>query len=267
MDGEKSVTIRYDFDHDFNRGDIVDLVNQNGHKLTEAKIVTQCELRADWISFADFEGHRRYTTTGELLEELSEYYPDAHLHPKVVLDVIVFETDLIVTDSRQPVATDGGTSSDGMERIDEDPNAETGDTRVRIDPGENDTYVLKREKYGLIEFATEKMGDDESFERYDWHLDEKFVLHGDSEAKQFTSMLAEEDAFDPTTLFFRQFSPDDIDLEPVRERIEMTMGALFENRAGAERHLQHAHAEIGGEKEDLYRYVDTDADRNGGGPA
>ncbi|GAB3669615.1 hypothetical protein GCM10028856_17560 [Halopiger thermotolerans] len=98
MDGEKTVTIRYDFEHEFEQGDLVDLVNQNGHKLTTAKIVTQCELRADWIAFADFEGHRRYTTTGELLEELSEYYSDANLHPKIVLDVIVFETDLIMAD-------------------------------------------------------------------------------------------------------------------------------------------------------------------------
>lgn len=108
MDGEKCVTIRYEFEHDLDRGDIVDLVNQNGHKLTAAKIVTQCELRADWIPFADFEGHRRYTTTGELLDELSEYYPDAPLHPKVVLDVIVFETDLIITD--------GGQTADGTEQ-------------------------------------------------------------------------------------------------------------------------------------------------------
>lgn len=91
-----------------------------------------------------------------------------------------------------------------MERIDEDEDAVAGDTRIRVESGENDTYVLKREKYGLVQFATESMGDDESFERYDWHGDEKFVLRGKSEAEQFSSLLAKEGAFDPNVLFFRQ---------------------------------------------------------------
>lgn len=94
------------------------------------------------------------------------------------------------------IRTDGG-----MDRIDEDESATTGDTRIRIDTGEHDTYVLRREKYGLVEF--ESCGDD-AFERYDWHTDETFVLRGDSEAKQFAFMLSEEGAFDPNILFFRQ---------------------------------------------------------------
>lgn len=96
-------------------------------------------------------------------------------------------------------------SASEMERIDEDPNAETDDTRVRVESGENGTYVLRRERYSLVEFETETMADDgDAFERYDWHTDEKFVLRGDSEAKQFSSMLSDEGAFDPNVLFFRQ---------------------------------------------------------------
>ncbi|AAM88749.1 ASCH domain-containing protein [Natrialba phage PhiCh1] len=101
MDGEKTVTIRYEFEHEFEQGDVINLLNQNGHKLTTAKAVTQFELRADWVSFADFEGHRRYTTTGELLDELAEYYPGEPIGPETVLDVIVFETDLIIADGGQ----------------------------------------------------------------------------------------------------------------------------------------------------------------------
>ena len=92
-------------------------------------------------------------------------------------------------------------SRDGMERIDEDPDAVTGDTRVRVEADDHDTYVLCREKYGLAEF--ESAGEN-AFERYDWHTDETFVLRGDSEAKQFASMLSDEGAFDPNVLFFRQ---------------------------------------------------------------
>lgn len=96
MDGEKTVTVRYDCDHDFDRGDVVELVNQHSRSVTVAKIVTQFELRADWVAFADFEAHQQYTTTAELLDELERYYPDATIEPGTVLDVIVFETDLIV---------------------------------------------------------------------------------------------------------------------------------------------------------------------------
>lgn len=91
-----------------------------------------------------------------------------------------------------------------MERIDEDPNAETNDTRIRVEAGEHDTYVLRRERYCLVEFETEVKAGEDAFERYDWHTDETFVLHGDSEAEQFSKMLAQEDAFDPNILFFRQ---------------------------------------------------------------
>lgn len=92
-----------------------------------------------------------------------------------------------------------------MERIDTDESAETGDTRIRVEAGENDTYVLKREKYTLVEFETETMSSEgEPFERYDWFTEERFVLHGDSEAEQFSSMLSKAGAFDPNVLFFRQ---------------------------------------------------------------
>ncbi len=56
-------------------------------------------------------------------------------------------------------------------------------------------------------------------------------------------------------------SNNDTDREDALERIEMAMGALFENRASAERHLQHAHVSLGGEKDDLYQYVDTNTER------
>lgn len=100
-----------------------------------------------------------------------------------------------MTDADQPATTDD------MERIDEDDDAVTGDTRLRVEAGENDTYVLRREEYCLVEFET--MGDD-PFERYDWSTDERFILRSDTEAEQFASMLADSGAFDPNVLFFRQ---------------------------------------------------------------
>ncbi len=56
-------------------------------------------------------------------------------------------------------------------------------------------------------------------------------------------------------------SSDDTDREYALERIEMAMDALYENRASAERHLQHAHAALDGEKDDLYRSIDMDTEQ------
>lgn len=93
-------------------------------------------------------------------------------------------------------------------RIDEDPQAETGDTRIRVREGENDTYELIREEYSLSVFPGPK--EEIGYEKYDWSRKESFVLYGDSEAKQFAGMLEKADAFDPNVLFFRQREiPDD----------------------------------------------------------
>lgn len=93
-----------------------------------------------------------------------------------------------------------------MERVDNDPNAQTDDTRIRIEPGENNTYVLKRERYCLVkhESAFERDNNEKGYEEYDWATDETFVLHGDHEAKQFAAGVADAGAFDPNVLFFRQ---------------------------------------------------------------
>lgn len=100
-------------------------------------------------------------------------------------------------------------SADGRRRIDRDENAVTGDTRIRVESNENDTYVLKREEYDLVRFTDEDMGDEEDLEEYDWHVDETFVLHGKNEAEQCSALLVQEGAFDPNVVFFRQREWDD----------------------------------------------------------
>jgi hypothetical protein len=93
-------------------------------------------------------------------------------------------------------------TTDDIERIDEDENAETGDTRIRIEPGEHGTYEIVREKYSLVEFPGPS--DDIEHERYDWHRDESFVLRSVEEAEQVAGMLEDSGAFDANVLFFRQ---------------------------------------------------------------
>jgi len=113
-------------------------------------------------------------------------------------------TDNAVTDTDQDTNETDRNSTD-WERINEDPSAEPGDTRIRVEPGEHGTYELRREEYELVEFESNTMADDgHGFERYDWHVEDRFILHGNSEAEQFTQMLRKEGAFDPNVLFFRQ---------------------------------------------------------------
>lgn len=93
LEGEKTVTIRYDFEHDLGALEQVRLVDEGGDLFAIARVTTQFESRADWVSFADFAGHERYLTTGDLLGELEEYYPDAEIAPGTVLDVIAFQVE------------------------------------------------------------------------------------------------------------------------------------------------------------------------------
>lgn len=93
-------------------------------------------------------------------------------------------------------------TSDDIERVDEDEDAVTGDTRIRIVPGDHDTYEIVREEYSLVEFPGPS--DDIKQERYDWHRKDSFVVRSKNEAEQIAGMLEKADAFDANVLFFRQ---------------------------------------------------------------
>ena len=88
-----------------------------------------------------------------------------------------------------------------MERVDNDENAVTGDTRIRVEQ-EGDDYRLVREKYCLVKFPGPS--DDIEHEEYDWSREESLLLHGEEEAKQVAGLLSKAGAFDPNVLFFRQ---------------------------------------------------------------
>lgn len=92
LDGEKTVTYRYDLEEDFEVGDLIELRNQNDHTVTEARVVTQFQMRAWGLASIDCSGHASYLTVDELLDELSGYYPNTTLNPQTLLDVVVFAT-------------------------------------------------------------------------------------------------------------------------------------------------------------------------------
>lgn len=94
------------------------------------------------------------------------------------------------------------TDNTDWERIDEDEDAETGDTRIRVVEGDHGTYEVVREEYSLVAFPGPS--DDIEHERYDWSRSESFTLYGENQAEQVAGLLAKADAFDPNVVFFRQ---------------------------------------------------------------
>jgi hypothetical protein len=97
--------------------------------------------------------------------------------------------------------------SEDYERVDADPNAETGDTRVRIYVGEHGTYKIARERYNLVKFPGPS--DDVEVKEYDWSTEDSFIVRSDDEAKQIASALEDADAFDVSVLFFHELHPEE----------------------------------------------------------
>lgn len=96
---------------------------------------------------------------------------------------------------------DTANDSRDIERIDNDENAVTGDSRIRVRQ-EGEDYRIVRERYCLVKFPGPS--DDIEHEEYDWSREESLLLHGEEEAKTVAGLLSKNGAFDPNVLFFRQ---------------------------------------------------------------
>ena len=86
--GVKRFTLRVDPGYDVQPLDEVDLVDQDRELITEAQIDLVAPVPAHWIPHWEFDGHRNYRTTAELIEELQEYYPDTDLERNTLITVI-----------------------------------------------------------------------------------------------------------------------------------------------------------------------------------
>lgn len=90
--GRKWATIRHDLDIDLSPGDRVALVDAGREEVfARATVGDIYHVDAEFIVDADFEGHRSYRSTAELLSELRRYYPDAELTPSTRLSFIQFQ--------------------------------------------------------------------------------------------------------------------------------------------------------------------------------
>lgn len=109
LSGEKTVTVRYDFERRFEAGERVRLIDESGETFALATVATQFRSRAEWIAFGDFAGYEHLKTSASLLNGLRWHYPDAEIEAETLLDVIVFVAD---DRARLEVATDGGVERD-----------------------------------------------------------------------------------------------------------------------------------------------------------
>lgn len=130
--GEKTVTIRYEFEHDLTPMERVRLVTTDGEAFATARVTTQCELRADWVASGVFSGHRTYTTTQDLLDELADYYPDAEFRPGTVLNVLAFHVE-----KRADQSADHEWDFPSFDPLDRDDLEHVGDA-TDLDAGEYD---------------------------------------------------------------------------------------------------------------------------------
>lgn len=88
---------------------------------------------------------------------------------------------------------DAGSDADG------DTDAAAGDTRVRVEAGDDGTYTVVRKRYTVVEVDTEEDG--RTTTRYGWATTETFTLYPPAEPKQVAAMLAARGAFEPAQVF------------------------------------------------------------------
>ena len=92
--GKKRFTIRYDFSHRLQPGDIVQLVDENREAITEAEIILAAKSPGYYIAHWRFDGHCEYQNWIELKNELDEYYPDADVQATDDLTVIGWDPEV-----------------------------------------------------------------------------------------------------------------------------------------------------------------------------
>lgn len=76
VDGEKTLTVRYDFERAIDEGEVVDLRTTAGEVFARAKVVLSKRMLArDVVRFIDvFGGHEPYADVDEFAETLADYY-------------------------------------------------------------------------------------------------------------------------------------------------------------------------------------------------
>lgn len=76
LNGEKTLTVRYDFERAVDEGDLIDLRTTSGDVFARARVVLSKRMLArDFVRFVDvFGGHKSYADVDEFADALADYY-------------------------------------------------------------------------------------------------------------------------------------------------------------------------------------------------
>lgn len=92
LGGKKTVTLRLDVDYEaFKIGRRFHLCDEDGDRFATAYVDDRGYTTVEMAAKMDFDGHRSYRSTDELLEELRGYYPDEEIGPNTKLEIIYWE--------------------------------------------------------------------------------------------------------------------------------------------------------------------------------
>lgn len=84
-------TVRVGLDREFDVGDRVALVDEDGAAFGVATVRSTLRTTADDFVRFDVDGYPRFVTTAEFLEHLAPYYPDRPIEPRTIVDAIELE--------------------------------------------------------------------------------------------------------------------------------------------------------------------------------
>lgn len=89
LSGEKTVTLRVGLDaSDYPVGSPLAFVDEGGDLFAEAEVVDRGYTTVEMAAKMQFDGHRDYESADELIEELSEYYPDEEIGPATKIEIV-----------------------------------------------------------------------------------------------------------------------------------------------------------------------------------
>lgn len=87
--GDKTLTVRYQFERRFDVGDDVNLIDEDGDKFAEATVEAYVEMPVDRV--CDFGiGHYEADDVDDLVDTLRELYDDDSIDPSTYVTVVLF---------------------------------------------------------------------------------------------------------------------------------------------------------------------------------
>lgn len=89
--GEKDLTWRLFDDKNFQKGDVVDLMNWNTREIFgSAKLIQVWEKKMSELEQADFDGHEKFSSEEEMYRTYRTYYGDK-VGPDTIVKIIRFK--------------------------------------------------------------------------------------------------------------------------------------------------------------------------------